>query len=223
MSDSGCRPRNTGARPSTTTAVCWLTLDKADAAANTLSSEVLEELARELDVLRTLTLRGLVFESGKRSGFILGADVNEFCASAAMRRMPPRWPRAAKRCSGASRRSGCRRLPPSTASRSAAEWSSRSPATIESPSSRTSGRSGLPEVQLGIHPGFGGSVRAVEILGPPLALDLMLTGRSLSPHEALKCGPRRSSRRARGAAAHGEGARRSPPSSAARTVVLGGC
>src|SRR5690606_37093783 len=47
---------------------------------------------------------------------------------------------------------------------------------------------GLPEVQLGIHPGFGGSVRTVEILGPPLALDLMLTGRSLSPQEALKAG-----------------------------------
>ena len=47
---------------------------------------------------------------------------------------------------------------------------------------------GLPEVQLGIHPGFGGSVRVVELLGPPLALDLMLTGRSLSPHEALKAG-----------------------------------
>jgi 3-hydroxyacyl-CoA dehydrogenase/enoyl-CoA hydratase/3-hydroxybutyryl-CoA epimerase len=47
---------------------------------------------------------------------------------------------------------------------------------------------GLPEVQLGIHPGFGGSVRSVEILGPLLALDLMLTGRSLSPHEALDAG-----------------------------------
>jgi 3-hydroxyacyl-CoA dehydrogenase/enoyl-CoA hydratase/3-hydroxybutyryl-CoA epimerase len=43
-------------------------------------------------------------------------------------------------------------------------------------------------VQLGIHPGFGGSVRAVQILGAPLALDLMLTGRSLSPHEAAKHG-----------------------------------
>jgi 3-hydroxyacyl-CoA dehydrogenase/enoyl-CoA hydratase/3-hydroxybutyryl-CoA epimerase len=43
-------------------------------------------------------------------------------------------------------------------------------------------------VQLGIHPGFGGTVRAVQLLGAPLALDLMLTGRSLSPHEALACG-----------------------------------
>ena len=47
---------------------------------------------------------------------------------------------------------------------------------------------GLPEVQLGIHPGFGGSVRSVHLLGAPRALDLMLTGKSLSPREALECG-----------------------------------
>ena len=58
--------------------VCWLTLDKADAAANTLSSDVLEELSRALDGLQSSSLRGVVFESGKRSGFILGADVKEF-------------------------------------------------------------------------------------------------------------------------------------------------
>src|SRR5690606_17764604 len=45
-----------------------------------------------------------------------------------------------------------------------------------------------PEVQLGIHPGFGGTVRLVEILGAPLALDIMLTGRSLSPKESLEAG-----------------------------------
>src|SRR5687768_2690474 len=58
--------------------VCFLTLDKAGSGANTLSSEVLEELAGELEAARAATLRGLVIESGKANGFILGADVNEF-------------------------------------------------------------------------------------------------------------------------------------------------
>src|SRR5262245_51555002 len=59
--------------------VCWLTLDKAGAGANTLSSGVLDELEHELDAVRSATaIRGVVFESAKRSGFILGADVNEF-------------------------------------------------------------------------------------------------------------------------------------------------
>ncbi len=35
---------------------------------------------------------------------------------------------------------------------------------------------GLPEVQLGVHPGFGGTVRAPQLIGAAAALDLMLTG-----------------------------------------------
>ncbi len=41
---------------------------------------------------------------------------------------------------------------------------------------------------LGIHPGFGGTVRAPHLIGPPAALDLMLTGRSLRGDAALKLG-----------------------------------
>jgi 3-hydroxyacyl-CoA dehydrogenase/enoyl-CoA hydratase/3-hydroxybutyryl-CoA epimerase len=41
---------------------------------------------------------------------------------------------------------------------------------------------------LGIHPGFGGTVRLVALVGAPKALDLMLTGRSASPVEALEMG-----------------------------------
>ncbi len=47
---------------------------------------------------------------------------------------------------------------------------------------------GLPEVMLGIHPGFGGTVRAVRLIGAPAALDLMLTGRALRGAAALKLG-----------------------------------
>jgi 3-hydroxyacyl-CoA dehydrogenase/enoyl-CoA hydratase/3-hydroxybutyryl-CoA epimerase len=47
---------------------------------------------------------------------------------------------------------------------------------------------GFPEVLLGIHPGFGGTVRSVRVVGAPLALDLMLTGRNLRPAQALKAG-----------------------------------
>jgi 3-hydroxyacyl-CoA dehydrogenase/enoyl-CoA hydratase/3-hydroxybutyryl-CoA epimerase len=47
---------------------------------------------------------------------------------------------------------------------------------------------GLPEVMLGIHPGFGGTVRAVRLVGVTAAMDMMLTGRNHRPDKALKLG-----------------------------------
>lgn len=49
-------------------------------------------------------------------------------------------------------------------------------------------RLGLPEVLLGIHPGFGGTVRLARLLGPAAALDLMLTGRTLPAPRARALG-----------------------------------
>ncbi len=167
--------------------VCWLTLDKADAAANTLSAEVLTELDGELDALRNSSARGLVFESGKRSGFILGADVKEFSA------LQDASHATAMAARGQALLGRIANLPIPTVAAidgfalgGGLELALACDYRIAVDSyERTLG---LPEVQLGIHPGFGGSVRAVQILGPPLALDLMLTGRSLSPHEAAKHG-----------------------------------
>ncbi len=51
---------------------------------------------------------------------------------------------------------------------------------------------GLPEVQLGIHPGFGGTVRTVRLLGVRAAMDLMLTGRTIRADKALQDRPGRS-------------------------------
>ncbi len=77
--------------------------------------------------------------------------------------------------------------PPSMALRSAADWNSRSPAAIASPlGDARSSTLGLPEVQLGMHPGFGGTVRSVRLLGVRAAMNLMLTGRSVRADRALQ-------------------------------------
>ncbi len=47
---------------------------------------------------------------------------------------------------------------------------------------------GLPEVLLGIHPGFGGTVRSVQLIGARAALELMLRGRPFKGARALKVG-----------------------------------
>ena len=45
---------------------------------------------------------------------------------------------------------------------------------------------GLPEVNVGLLPGSGGTVRLGIIAGMKIALDLLLSGRSVGPQEALK-------------------------------------
>ena len=49
-------------------------------------------------------------------------------------------------------------------------------------------RLGLPEVQLGLLPGSGGTQRLPRLIGVRNALDLMLTGRQLRPHQAKRLG-----------------------------------
>jgi 3-hydroxyacyl-CoA dehydrogenase/enoyl-CoA hydratase/3-hydroxybutyryl-CoA epimerase len=169
--------------------IAWLTLDKSDSTANVLSEQVLAELDAELRALAAANPRprGVVFKSGKATGFILGADVKEFKGidSAALG-----TELAAK---GQKVFAGIPSLGVPTVAAidgfalgGGLELALACDYRVAVASYERN--LGLPEVQLGIHPGFGGTVRSVEILGPPLALDLMLTGRMVSPHEAALSG-----------------------------------
>ena len=53
---------------------------------------------------------------------------------------------------------------------------------------RTGGQIGLPEVTLGVLPGTGGTQRMPRLIGKGRALDLMITGRTISPEEAKEIG-----------------------------------
>jgi 3-hydroxyacyl-CoA dehydrogenase/enoyl-CoA hydratase/3-hydroxybutyryl-CoA epimerase len=167
--------------------ICWLTLDKADATVNTLSSEVMAELARQIDELERETVRGLIFRSGKTTGFIVGADVKEFGTI----RDAAEGAATAVRGQELLARISQLRVPTVAAIDGFALGGGLELALACDYRVAVEGFErtlGLPEVQLGIHPGFGGTVRAVQLLGAPLALDLMLTGRSLSPGEAAAVG-----------------------------------
>ena len=168
--------------------ICWLTIDRAQASANTLSQEVIQELDGEIArAADNPLLRGLVIESGKRTGFILGADVTEFrgIGTAA------RGTELAARGQAVLARLEALSVPTVAAIDGFALGGGLELALACDYRVAVEGYErtlGLPEVQLGIHPGFGGSVRGVQLVGAPFALDLMMTGRLLSPFEALEHG-----------------------------------
>jgi 3-hydroxyacyl-CoA dehydrogenase/enoyl-CoA hydratase/3-hydroxybutyryl-CoA epimerase len=168
--------------------IVWLVLDKADSGSNTLSSEVLAELNAVVAALeKGEAPTGVVIKSGKPSGFILGADVTEFKALESAEQGTA----AAARGQTIMNRIAALRCPTVAALRGFALGGGLELALACRYRVAVQGYErnlGLPEVQLGIHPGFGGTVRAVEIMGAPRALDLMLTGRSLSPIEAKTAG-----------------------------------
>ena len=79
-------------------------------------------------------------------------------------------------------------------------------------------RLGLPEVMLGIVPGWGGIKRLPRLTGAPAALDLLLTGKTIDARRAKTA---RHRRRMRAGADHGEhGARRADGAAAAAHARL---
>jgi 3-hydroxyacyl-CoA dehydrogenase / enoyl-CoA hydratase / 3-hydroxybutyryl-CoA epimerase len=164
-----------------------LTLDMPGKSANTLSSAVLAELAILLDTIERNPVRGVVIRSGKRSGFIAGADINEFTqlgtideALTMVRRGQSLCDRlAALPCPTVALLQGF-------ALGGGMELALACRYRVGVDDGKLT--LGLPEVQLGIHPGFGGTVRSVQLIGVRAAMDMMLTGKTIRGDKALKLG-----------------------------------
>ena len=164
-----------------------LTLDVAGQSANVLSQEVLNELDRRLDEIEGKPLQGLIVCSGKASGFIAGADVREFetiSDPARATELAQLGQQVFARLAG---------LPfPSVAVihgfclGGGLELALACTYRIAREDAGT--RLGLPEVRLGIHPGFAGTVRLPPLVGDLAALDMMLTGRAVSARAARRLG-----------------------------------
>jgi 3-hydroxyacyl-CoA dehydrogenase/enoyl-CoA hydratase/3-hydroxybutyryl-CoA epimerase len=167
--------------------VAWLALDKVGASTNSLSRAVMLELNEALERLHRAPPKALIVTSAKKNGFIAGADIKEFVdiktpdeAYEMIRQGQQVMDRLASlpcvtvaAINGFALGGG---LEVALACRHR---------VIANDSSITLG---FPEVMLGVHPGLGGTVRAVQLIGPIAAMDLMLTGRSIRPKKALELG-----------------------------------
>lgn len=166
--------------------IVWLHLDVPKSTTNTLNESVIVELEKIVNKLTNDNPKGLVILSDKESGFIAGADINEFTTFESADDALINIKRAhavfniieAMNCPTLALihgfcLGGGMELALACRYRIAEEETSRL---------------GLPEVKLGIHPGFGGSVRSIERMGSLSALDFMLTARTLKARQAKKSG-----------------------------------
>ena len=167
--------------------IATLKLDVPGKGANTLSSAVLGELDAVLTQLEREPPRGLVIRSGKRGGFIAGADVNEFTTLTSVAGALTLVKRGQLQCDRIAA------LPCPTvallqgfALGGGLELALACRYRVGIDDGKLA--LGLPEVQLGIHPGFGGTVRSVQLLGVRAAMDMMLTGRTIRGDKALQMG-----------------------------------
>lgn len=167
--------------------LAWLAMDSQGSPVNRFSSKVLHQLDRVLEHFHRHPPAGLIILSAKKSGFIAGADINEFADLSTSDKATDliirgwavfehlskaHYPTLALirgHCLGGGLELAlaCRyRL------------------VVEDPGTSLS----LPEVKLGIFPGWGGIRRLPQVIGAPAALDMMLTGRAVDARKAVKLG-----------------------------------
>ncbi|WP_028583934.1 3-hydroxyacyl-CoA dehydrogenase NAD-binding domain-containing protein [Desulfogranum mediterraneum] len=167
--------------------LCRLTIDVAGRSTNVLSREVLEELGSLVQRCRRDQATALLISSAKQNGFIAGADIHSFT------RLSSREEALELIRQGQEIFSQLEELPMTTICQihgfclgGGLELALACDYRLAADTPAT--RIGLPEVKLGIHPGFGGTVRLSRLLGGDRALPLMLSGRTLSARQAARAG-----------------------------------
>jgi 3-hydroxyacyl-CoA dehydrogenase/enoyl-CoA hydratase/3-hydroxybutyryl-CoA epimerase len=153
----------------------WLLFDKKDSSANTLSEEVLTELNAILEKLEHETPWGVVIRSAKPGGFIAGADIAQFRGvtdTAQIEALLTRGHAVLDRLD---------KLPCVTVAVIHGYCLGGGLEVALACDYRIAiddASFGFPEVQLGLHPGLGGTVRLPRLINPLQAMTMMLTGRS---------------------------------------------
>jgi 3-hydroxyacyl-CoA dehydrogenase/enoyl-CoA hydratase/3-hydroxybutyryl-CoA epimerase len=165
--------------------IAWLLFDRDGASANTLSADVMEELDQVLAELESHRPAGLVIRSAKPSGFIAGADVNEFRGATDASVVEA----AIGRAHAVIDRLEALRVPSVAVIHGFCLGGGLEVAlACQSRIAIDGARFGFPEVMLGLHPGLGGTVRFTRLVNPMQAMTLMLTGRTIDARRAKSLG-----------------------------------
>jgi 3-hydroxyacyl-CoA dehydrogenase/enoyl-CoA hydratase/3-hydroxybutyryl-CoA epimerase len=167
--------------------IAWLRLDDPGKKVNTLSTRLFEWFEGQIARVERERPEGLVIYSGKPDGFVAGADLEELLALTD----PMDVIAMLRRGHDLMERLAALPFPTVAAIHGAAlggglelALACRRRIATEHPKTKL----GLPEVQLGLIPGLGGTQRLPRLIGVPDALDLILTGRQVDARKARRLG-----------------------------------
>lgn len=167
--------------------VCVLTFDTPNASANVWNFATLEEFDRHIeDLHRDPEVRALIITSAKERVFIAGADLKM------VQKLPPvELHELLALGQDVFTHLESLRIPKIAAIHGACvgggfEMALACDYRIASKSDCT--RIGLPETQLGLIPGWGGSTRLPRLIGLPRALDLIVRGKVVPGDQAKRLG-----------------------------------
>ena len=161
--------------------VGWITLNRPEAL-NALNSTLVSELAHAASVFDADEQIGAIVLTGSARAFAAGADIKEMADKTPVE-MSLRNPFA-----GLEEFSRVRTPVVAAVAGYALGGGCELAMTCDIILAADTARFGQPEITLGVIPGMGGTQRLVRAVGPYIAADLILTGRSLTAVEAAAAG-----------------------------------
>jgi 3-hydroxyacyl-CoA dehydrogenase/enoyl-CoA hydratase/3-hydroxybutyryl-CoA epimerase len=165
--------------------IAWLLFDRAGASANTLSADVMEEFDQIVATLESERPSGLVIRSAKPSGFIAGADVNEFRGASDASQVESEIGKA----HAVIDRLEALKIPTVAVIHGFCLGGGLEVVlACDTRIAIDNARFGFPEVMLGLHPGLGGTARFTHLVSPLEAMTMMLTGKTIDARKAKSLG-----------------------------------
>ncbi|MFG1193103.1 enoyl-CoA hydratase/isomerase family protein [Xanthobacter flavus] len=160
-----------------------ITLDRPEAL-NALSFAIIRDIGAAIDEAGTWDIRALIFTGAGGKAFCAGADIKELMGRPLMaeRAGAELGQRTFARLDGF-------KVPSLAAINGYAfggglELAMACTFRVASPKAKM----GLPEIKLGLIPGYGGTQRLPRLVGEARALEMVLTGRTVGADEALAMG-----------------------------------
>ena len=167
--------------------IVWLCFDRAESGVNTMSREVLEEFNSVIEPMMAKPPRGVVIYSGKSSGFVMGADINEF-TEIQTAEQGFELVRLGQRLLDRLESLACPTVAAINGFCLGGGLELAMACKYRLGMATDKAVLGLPEVQLGLHPGFGGTVRVIQICGVRQGMQIQLTGKPITVDKGLKIG-----------------------------------